>query len=223
MDPEPWHLLTEIAIEPLEGRTADFVLTASRLVPSGFRPELRRPIWWNDEIAAYSMSSPVGSNRPRSRDVSVRLLDSDMDDGRLAFTVDFTNRAPHQWKGQDWIVAPIDESGWDLPAGFEPDERTYAGVQWYAGQITPNKKTATHHYLFDPLAANLSVRDARGELSVVPSSGAKLEPGRWILALRLRGDWWEAAFIPVARIQVGATGDVRYSVYEGPLDATLGS
>ena len=223
VDPEPWHLLTAIEIEPLQGRTADYVLTASRLTPSGFPPELRRPIWWNNEIAVYSTSSPVGSNRPRPRDVSVRLRDSELVDGRLGFTVVFTNRASHQWQGQDWIVAPIDESGWDLPAGFEPDERTFAGVQWYAGQVTPGQKTATHRYLFDPLAANLSVHGERGDLAAVPSSGAKLEPGRWILAVRLRGDWWEAAFIPVARIHVAATGDVRYSVYEGPLDATLTS
>lgn len=146
-----------------------------------------------------------------------------MDDRRLGFTVVFTNRASHQWQGQDWIVAPIDESGWDLPAGFESDEQTYAGVQWYAGQVTPRQKTATHRYLFDPLAASLSVLGAPGDLAAIPSSGAKLEPGRWILALRLRGDWWEAAFIPVAKIQITTTGDVRYSVYEGPLDATLAS
>lgn len=223
VDPEPWHLLKEIAIDPLKGRTPDFVLTASLLTPSGFPAELRHPIWWNDEIAVYSTSSTVGLSRPRPRDVSVQLFDADMDDGRLGFTVDFTNRASHQWQGQDWIVAPIDESGWDLPAGFESDERTYAGVQWYAGQVTPSQKTATHRYLFDPLAANLSVRGARGDLVAVPSSGGELEPGRWILALRLRGDWWEAAFIPVAKIQVSATGAVRYSVYEGRLDATLAS
>ena len=222
-DPEPWHLLTEVAIAPLQGRTTDFVLTASRLTPSGFPPELRHPIWWNDEIAVYSTSSLIGSNRPRPRDVSVRLLGANVDDGRLGFTVVFANRASYDWQGQDWIVAPIDESGWDLPAGFELDERTYAGVQWYAGQVTPSQKTAINRYLFDPLAATLTVRGARGDLAAIPSSGTKLEPGRWILALRLRGDWWEAAFIPVARIQVTATGDVRYSVYEGPLDATLTS
>ncbi|MDE2869719.1 MAG: hypothetical protein OXN91_13860, partial [Chloroflexota bacterium] len=68
-DPEPWHLLTEIAIDPLEGRIADFVLMASRLTPSGFPPELRHPIWWNDEIAVYSTSTKLDKIKNLSHQV----------------------------------------------------------------------------------------------------------------------------------------------------------
>ena len=223
VDPEPWHLLTVVPIEPLEGRMPDLVLTAARLVPSGFPPELRTPVWRNNEIATYATSGPIASGRPRPRDVSVHLSDANVDAGRLAFAATFINRAPGQWKGQDWIVAPTDQSAWAFPAGFEADERTYAGVQWYAGQVVPGRKSVTHRYVFDPLATSLAVRGASGDFVAIASSGGGLGPGEWILAIRLRDNWWETAFIPVAKILVTAAGEVQYTVFDGPLDATLAS
>ena len=221
VDPEPWHLLTEVPIERLEGRTPDMVITAARLVPAAFPPERRTPVWWNDEIAVYATSGPIAPGRPRPRDVSVHLSDAIVDAGRLAFTATFINRASGQWKGQDWIVAPTDQSAWAFPAGFEADERTYAGVQWYAGQVVPRRKSVTHRYVFDPLGTSLAVRGESGNFVAIASSGGGLGPGEWILAIRLRHNWWEAAFIPVAKIQVTAAGDVGYTVFEGPLDARL--
>ena len=42
--------------------------------------------------------------------------------------------------------------------------------------------------------------------------------GPW--RLRLRHDWWEAAFIPVARLEIAEDGAVTYEVYEGALGVT---
>ena len=221
VDPEPWHLLTPIPIEPLEDHVPDLVLTAARLAPAMFPPERRTPIWWNKEIAVYATSGPGAPGMPQPRDFSVRVSDAQVEAGRLRFTAAFTDRAPDRWKGQDWIVAPTDRSAWALPAGFEADERTYAGVQWYAGQVVPGQTDMTHHYVFDPRAASLAVRGQNGDFAAAASSGDELAPGAWILAVRLRGDWWETAFIPLTKIEVTSTGEVRYTVFDGPLDGML--
>ena len=52
------------------------------------------------------------------------------------------------------------------------------------------------------------------------ASDSDLGPGVWTLALRLRQDWWEAAFIPVARIEIAGDGTVTYTVYEEALSVT---
>ena len=49
------------------------------------------------------------------------------------------------------------------------------------------------------------------------SSGDQLEPGIWILTVRLRSGYQLAAYIPVVKIVVSPHGDVSYEVYEGEL------
>ena len=110
---------------------------------------------------------------------------------------------------------------WAFPRELEADGRRHAGTQWYAGQVIPGQVTTTHRYEFDPQAAELAVRGADGTFGAARSSGPGLDPGVWSLAVRLRGDWWEVAFIPVMRIVVAADGVTTYEVYEGALDSAL--
>ena len=118
-------------------------------------------------------------------------------------------------------MVAADDSPWAFPRELEADGRRHAGTQWYAGQVIPGQVTTTHTYEFDPQAAKLAVLGADGTFGAARSSGPGLNPGVWSLAVRLRGDWWEVAFIPVMRIEVAADGATTYEVYEGALDSAL--
>ncbi len=214
-----WHSRPRIPTESLDGRMPDLIVTSARLAPSGFPPGQREPIWWNEEIAVYAPTgavAPVMSPPPRS--FSVRVLEEQEGATRLAFTAEFADREPERWKGQDWLVVPVDGSTWAFPGEFEADDRTHAGAQWYAGQIIPGQGGDTRMFRFDPQTVSMAVADSEGAFAAVASSGERLTPGLWALAVRLRGDWWEAALIPVLHMSVSEAGDIRYKVYEGSLD-----
>ena len=216
------YLLTEIPTEPLGSSAPEFVVVARLLTPSALSPDARQPIWMNDELAVYA---PRGDATPMTAPVpplfSVQLTDVQEADGHISFTASFTDSAIGQWIGQDWLVAAADASPWAFPRELEADGRRHAGTQWYAGQVIPGQVTTTHRYEFDPQAAKLAVRGADGTFAAARSSGLGLDPGVWSLAVRLRGDWWEVAFIPVMRIEVAADGVTTYEVYEGALDSAL--
>ena len=214
-----WHSRPQFSTEPLDRQLPDLVVTSARLAPSSFPPERRQPIWWNDEIAVYASSgavAPVMGPPPRS--FSARVSNAATSAGRLAFTVVFADRMPEQWKGQDWLVVPVDDSRWAFPGAFEADGRTHAGRQWYAGQIIPGHADGTRRFEFDPRIVSLTVADDEGVFVPVASSGEPLTPGTWALAVRLRGDWWEAALIPVVHMSVTESGAITYRVYQGSLE-----
>lgn len=214
-----WHSRPDVATEPLGDQTPDLIVTSARLAPSSFPPDQREPIWWNDEIAVYAPAGAVAPLMgPPPRSFSVRASNLKLEAGRLVFTVAFADQMPERWKGQDWLVVPVDESTWAFPGEFEADDRTHEGAQWYAGQIIPGQGGGTRRFEFDPRAVTLDLEDSNGVLSPVDSSGEGLAPGLWALAVRLRGDWWEAALIPVVHISVTASGDVAYRAYEGSLE-----
>ena len=216
------YLLTDIPTEPLGDSMPDFVVASTLLTPSALSPDARRPIWRNDELAVYALHGAGESvATPSMSLLSVRLSEFQEGDGRITFTVTFTDRASDQWNGQDWLVVAADDSQWAFPRELEADGRRHAGTQWYAGQVIPGQVTTTHRYEFDPQAAELAVRGADGTFGAARSSGPGLDPGVWSLAVRLRGDWWEVAFIPVMRIVVAADGVTTYEVYEGALDSAL--
>ncbi len=182
------------------------------------------PVWWNDEFAVYApdgLIRPLMDPPPRLKpNFGVHITAVDFDGDRIAFTAHFANHAPDRWKGQDWLISAVDASSWAFPYEFETDGR-HKGQQWYGGQITPEQSKATHAYEFDPRAGDLVVRNKTGRRTEVASSGPGLGPGLWTLALRLRGEWHEAAFIPVMKIVVAEGGDVTFEVYEGELNARL--
>ena len=213
-----WHSRPQISTEPLGGQIPDLIVTSARLAPSSFPPGQRDPIWWNDEIAVYAPTGAVAPvMSPPPRPFSVRLSNVVPDVGRLAFTTRFVDRTPERWKGQDWLVVPVDTSQWAFPGEFEADARTHAGAQWYAGQIIPGQGGAMRMFEFDPQSVSMAVADDHGLFAPVSSSGESLAPGVWALAVRLRGDWWEAALIPVVHISVSEAGDVAFQAYEGSL------
>lgn len=213
-----WHSRPQIATDPLGSEVPDLIVTSARLAPSSFPSDKREPIWWNDEIAVYApngAAEPVMGPIPRS--FIVRVSSARASEGRLAFTVDFVDQAPKRWKGQDWLVVPVDDSRWAFPGEFKADGRTHEALQWYAGQIIPGQATETRTFEFDPRATSLIMEVANGDWVPVASSGQGLGRGAWTLAVRLRGDWWEAALIPVVHMSVSVAGDVVYQVYEGSL------
>lgn len=214
-----WHSRPQISTEPLGSQMPDLIVTSARLAPSSFPSDEREPIWWNEEIAVFAPTGAVSPvMRPPPRSFSVRVLNALPDARRLAFTTEFVDRMPERWSGQDWLVVPVDASKWAFPGEFEADDRTHVGAQWYAGQIIPGQGGGTRMFEFDPQTVSLVVADDKGAFAPVASSGERLAPGVWALAVRLRGDWWEAALIPVVHMSVSESGEIAYRVYEGSLD-----
>ena len=217
-----WHSRPHFPTEPLGDHTPDLIVTSARLAPSALPLDRREPMWWNDEIAVYAPSGTFGRiMNPPPRDFIVAVSDVQAAEGHITFTATFTDRAPELWLGQDWLTVAVDASPWAIPNEFETDERRHAGVQWYGGQVVPGRGTTTLTFQFDPGAVSLSVRSADGGVSEALSSGGELTPGVWVLAVRLRSEWWEVAFIPVLKISVSQAGEISYQVYEGTLGAAL--
>ena len=129
-----------------------------------------------------------------------------------SFTATLTaTHAGTGWTGQDWLVVPADASPWALPR-IRP---TDPAVQWYAGQAQPRPESITRRYVYDPQAVTLRLQDAPADAVDLDSSGEPLEPGIWILAVRLQSAYRLAGFIPVAKVVVSQTGDVSYEAYTG--------
>lgn len=209
------HLRSDIQPEPLDDLIPDFVLTSTRLSPSSFGRDVRQPIFWNDEIAVYAphgAMAPVRDAPPRH--FSVRISDIRVGNGRVAFTADFTIRDGKRWTGQDWLVLPADASPWALPI-IRP---TDPAAQWFAGQAHPRVGTTSQSYEFDPQAVTITLHNAEQKSSKVSSSGAPLDPGKWVLGLRLRSEYELVAFIPTLTVEVSDSGEVYYEIYEGDLD-----
>lgn len=216
------YLLTEMPAESLGSQTADFVVVSTLLSPSAISPRARQPIWRNDELAVYAPQGGARPVAPRTSSLfSVRLSDVQEAAGQILFTAVFEVRTSGRWTGQDWLVTAADDSPWAFPSVLEPDGRRHAGTQWYAGQIVPGPETTIHRFKLDPRAPSLAVRDQNGGFRAAKSSGSGLDSGVWTLGVRLRGDWWEVAFIPVMKIVVTPAGEVSYETYSGLLDSAL--
>jgi hypothetical protein len=206
------HLQANIPTTPIGNQTADFVVAAVQLAPSMFQPDTRRPVFWNEEIAVYSPNRAIAPVQdPPPRPFTVRVTDAQETDGRLLFTATLSDTTGEGWTGQDWLVVPADESPWALPR-IRP---TDPAAQWYAGQAVPRPETVTHRYEFDPQSVRLSLEDSQPDAVRLDSSGDQLDPGVWILAVRLRSEYQLAGFIPVAKVLVTESGNVSYEAYEG--------
>ena len=225
IDPAALHLLTPWQIEPLGGNVPDLVIMSAKFIPWMFPSASRQPIWWNDDTAVYALNGtvdPIMPPPPRAEPfpLSVRVSDVHVvDDGRIAFTATFDNRAPEQWTGQDWIVIARDNSPLGLPAQILPDGHTPAAHLWFSGQIWPGRGTASLAYEFDLLTPSLAIQGSGGTLTPTQASAAESGPGIYTLAVRLRHEYKpnhrrDAAIIPVLKITVSKTGEVSYQVHE---------
>ena len=216
------YLLTNIPTEPLGSSVPDFVMVSTLLTPSAMDRSARQPIWRSSKLSVYAPRAGANFGNPQSApQFSVSLFDVHETDNRITFSVKFIDQAADQWSGQDWLVAPADTSPWAFPRDLEADGRRHAGRLWFAGQVVPGRESTIHRFEFDPRAPKLLVRGEDGEFAAAQSSGQGLGPGTWTLALRLRGDWWEVAFIPVMKIVISTDGEVTYEVYSGVLDSVL--
>ena len=210
------HLQADIPTSPLGSQPADLVVTAAQLAPSMFHPSAQRPVFWNEEIAVYAPGGAIAPVQdPPPRPFTVRVTDARETDGRLAFTATLSETAGEGWTGQDWLVVPADESPWALPR-IRP---TDPAAQWYAGQATPQPGSVTHRYVFAPQAVTLSLQGSPSAVVQLDSSGDRLEPGVWILAVRLRSEYQLSAFIPVVKVVVSQAGDASLA----PMRANTGS
>ena len=215
------HLRPGFHTEPLGDRTPDLVVTSARLAPSAFPPGQRTPIWSNDDFAVYAPGGAVAPIMPDAAPLlSVRVSSVSTDGGRLAFTATLADDAAKRWTGQDWLIVAADDSPWAFPREFGNDGRLHESVQWFGGQFYPGQGIVSHAYLFDAQSGSLAVQGRDGRFVPAPTSDSGLGPGAWTLALRLRHDWWEAAFIPVARIEIAEDGSVTYTVYKDALSVT---
>ena len=208
------HLRVDISAKGADGQVPDLILTSSRLAPSVLAPESREPVWWNEDSALYAPAGALPAvTNPRPRPFSIQLSDTVAMDGQLAFTATFNNRTGKGWSGQDWVVVPAIATPLPFPRTWPADQVT----QWYAGQIAPQSGGVTHSYMIDPQTATLKLRDPEGRLTALPSSGVALNPGVWILAVRLRDNYQLAALIPAITLTVSDWGVVSYRVHEGEL------
>ncbi|MCY3748406.1 MAG: hypothetical protein OXG64_03830 [Chloroflexi bacterium] len=214
------HVLTDIPTEPVGERMPNVVGVPRRFSSWVHRASGDSPVWWNDAIAVYAdddVITPVMGlwTQPQPM-LGIRVSEVQTGAGGVAFTATFADQAStNAWKGQDWLVIPVDATPWALPATIESEGDTLArGTQWYAGQVVPGKGTTTFAYNFDARVPRLAVRGDDGVFANVQSSGAGLESGVWALAVRLRGDWWELALIPVLRIVVSEDGGIAYEAFE---------
>ena len=226
LDPVGAHLLTALPITvPLGTLNPDFVVLPARMAPSAFDPAARRPLWWNGQVAIYAAQS-IGPPlmRPPPRDFSVRVSDVRANDGHVAFTATFTDRATDLWSGQDWVVVATDTSPWRLPFRFGTVNYTSAFVRWFDGQVQPVPETDTHEYFFlyefDPRTGTLALWDGNGYTSL-SSPHSQLRPGSWMLAARPNINREEVGLIPVLHFTLAQDGTFTYKVYEGSLDAML--
>ncbi|MCY3748829.1 MAG: hypothetical protein OXG64_05985 [Chloroflexi bacterium] len=219
------HRLTDFPIQPLGSGYPDFVVVPSQMAPAAFAPTVRRPVWWNHEVAVYAPGGAVSPVvPPPPRDFSIQLSDVQVAERSLAFTATFTDRATDRWQGQDWVVIATDDSPWRVPYRFETDSFTSGFARWFDGQVQPQPEGPPHEYLFlyqfEPLTGTLAVWDGRGYASL-SSPQPPLQPGRWILAARPNINREEVGLIPVLQFTLTDDESVTYKTYEGSLDAML--
>lgn len=226
VDTTPVHLLTTIASEPPGGRLPDVGLLPRERLYDVDRLRFI-PIWWNDQHVAYATRPGIAPPAPPppvpTANFTVRLRHERADADGAAFTVTFSDRAPARWTGQDWLVIEVEDTPWTLPTAYDEDGHTHVGEVWFAGQIVPGVGVVTHSYEFDARGPRLAVRGADGSYVDLRSSGAGLDPGAYVLAVRLRQAYLEAAVIPVLILRVAESGNVAYEVFTGNVSATVGT
>ena len=217
------HLVTPVQTEPLGNHVPDLIIAPAGFSPWMFPAASRRPIWWNDETAVYALDGAVEQIMPPRAEpfpFSVRMSDMRaVDDGRIAFTATFDNRAPDRWSGQDWIVIATEAPPWNIPTQLLPDGVTPAGHLWFSGQVGPGSGTTSITYEFDLRGSRLAVRGEDGGLTPLQSSEAASGSGGYVLAVRLQHEYKPnqrraVRYIPVLKIIVSETGEVSYHVHE---------
>lgn len=217
----PWHTRLEIEMAPLHKEVPDLVVTPLHRAPSAFPFSARQPVWWNKNLAIYAPGNVIRPILPPpSQGFEVQIEKLDVTEDYITFSATFTNRSSEYWTGQDWLVTLADASPWAIPLRAESNLTTHAASSWFSGQMIPGLETLTHTYSFDAHRRTLAVAQD-DTLRRVRSSGQRLDPGSYTLAVRLQRSHREVALIPVMKFAISSSGDVSYETYEGPLGASL--
>ncbi len=209
------HLRTEIPSQSPNSALADFVVVP-RDRPHPYDLQTIRPVWWNQSAIAYAAESsdtPTIDPPPQpDAEFSVRLSETQQTEDRISFRATFTDHSPTAWTGQDWLLISGRDLPWALPT--EDNGITIASLAWFAGQIAPGG-VSTHVYEFDARQNRLAVKEADGRFAGIQSFGDRLAPGTYVLAVRLRYEYLQAAIIPVMRIAIADSGRPDYTLYAG--------
>lgn len=208
LTPSNLYLLTEIPIRPASESPPDvFIVARDRAMNAS--TDAFPPVWWNRAAIAYATSPHAAAiaapPEPESNFV-VRVSDVRRTANRFAFAVTFIDQASDQWTGQDWLLIEVDSSPRSLPTSYAPNGYTLVGARWYAGQIAPSGQPVGHRYVYDGNSHQLAVEGPDAAIDVLPSSGNRLTPGTYVLAVRLRHNHLQAAIVPVLKITVAADG-----------------
>ena len=226
LQPSHLYLLSEIPIDRADEPQADLVVVArdrSMNASSHAFPL----IWWNHAAIAYATSpsvaaatSAIGPPPKPASNFVVRMSDVHSSSDSIAFDATFIDHASPRWTGQDWLVIAVERSPWSLPTKYAPNGHSMVGARWYAGQIVPSSEPARHRYEFDGSTQQLAVLGADGTRNVLQSSGDRLAPGTYVLAVRLRQDHLEAGIIPVLKLMITEDGRTSYETFSGDRGVT---
>ena len=218
LDPAIPYSLTDLPTEPIGQRLPDVVIV-ERDVSFDIGTYDFSPIWWNHAAVAYATRpnvAPAIDPPPQSaHHFSIRVGDPQVTEGQITFSTEFSNNAPGEWTGQDWLLVRLEDSRWGLAADFESDGYTLVGTRWFGGQISPDLGTSTRTYRFDAGHGQLAVQENDGDFIAVPESGNHLTPGTYVLAARLRLEYLQAAMIPVLEVTISESGETTITPFEG--------
>lgn len=229
LTPSNLYLLTEIPIDPASESPPDVVVVARDRAMNASTHAFQ-PIWWNHAAIAYATSPNAAAIAPPPQPESnfvVRISDVRRTANRFAFAVTFMDQASDRWTGQDWLLIEVDPGPWSLPTRYAADGYTLVGARWYAGQIAPSGQPTSRRYVFDSDTHQLAVQGADGALNIdgalnmLPSSGDRLSPGAYVLAVRLRHNHLQAAVVPVLKMMIAGDGHTSYETFPGNRKATV--
>lgn len=224
LKPSHLYLLTQIPIDPVSESPPDIVIVARDRAMDASTHSFSQ-IWWNDAAIAYAANpAPSRATAPPPQPESnfvVRISEVRSTVSRIAFDATYINHATGQWTGQDWLVIAVDPSPFSMPTRYAADGYALIGAHWYAGQIVPSGEPVRHRYAFDGETQQLAVQGADGTLDVLPSSGDRLLPGTYVLAVRLRHNHLQAAVIPVLKVTIAENGRTTYATFQGERGANV--
>ncbi len=215
LSPSNLYLLTEIPIDATSESPPDVVVVARDRAMNASTHAFP-PVWWNHTAIAYATSPDAAAIAPPPEPQSnfeVRISEVRRTANRLAFTATFVDSAPDRWTGQDWLVIEVDPGPWSLPTSYAPNGYALVGVRWYTGQIAPSGELSRHRYVFDGDTQQLAVQDPDGTVDVLPTSGDRLPPGTYVLAVRLRHNHLQAAIVPALKIMVTDNSRTSYTTF----------
>ena len=202
------HPLTRIAARPLGDELPDFLVTSMELSRAVAGRDWIDPFWWNDKVLIFARDDSIEAllPAPRAPGLEVGISAVRESEQSVEFTATVTNRTDERWTGQDWLVIKREAS----PLEVVRNLRTGPFAQWFDGQIEPKPGSTSFGYRFSANPGELAVRTAGGTLAEAPSSGRRLEPGEWMLAMRLHDSNRKAHFFPLLAFEIRPDGSVRY-------------